>query len=265
MDLRNDESFIPSLSVQTVFARAGSQPSEHQRQGNLPIDEESALSSLPDHPILPDKTGPMERVTEQPATQTSGLNGAEAVGTKSGPPRPYRCPLCLEARYTRRYTLKQHFPKCVEKRGNPHHLKWDDDPSVALYHPSTHHNASGALVKSSLRKTGPKKESRKENIVGSRKDKDGNSAQARRVATGIGAPSFIAGEVESIERFDQERLVDEDADGVPTRYSQQLDYPNQEAYERALKMQLGHILEWVAIHDQEESDRANYAPGARGQ
>ena len=41
----------------------------------------------------------------------------------------YHCPRC-EKPFSRRYTVKQHFPGCVRKFGNPHSLKWLDHPSL---------------------------------------------------------------------------------------------------------------------------------------
>lgn len=38
---------------------------------------------------------------------------------------PYRCPRC-NSPFTRPYTIKQHFPACVRKYGNPCSVKWTD-------------------------------------------------------------------------------------------------------------------------------------------
>lgn len=40
----------------------------------------------------------------------------------------FACPLC-GSRYTRRWAVKNHFPKCVVDRGNPAGLRYDDHPS----------------------------------------------------------------------------------------------------------------------------------------
>lgn len=40
----------------------------------------------------------------------------------------YECPRCHK-RFSRRYTIKQHFPGCIKKRGNPDSLKWNDNDS----------------------------------------------------------------------------------------------------------------------------------------
>ena len=36
---------------------------------------------------------------------------------------PYHCPRC-DSEFSRRYTVKQHFPRCVKKYGNPDGLTW---------------------------------------------------------------------------------------------------------------------------------------------
>ena len=41
----------------------------------------------------------------------------------------YHCPRC-DKRFSRRFTVKQHFPACINKYGNPQSLKWLDHASL---------------------------------------------------------------------------------------------------------------------------------------
>lgn len=41
----------------------------------------------------------------------------------------YHCPRC-DTPFSRRYTVKQHFPGCIHKHGNPKGLRWIDHPSL---------------------------------------------------------------------------------------------------------------------------------------
>jgi uncharacterized C2H2 Zn-finger protein len=43
----------------------------------------------------------------------------------------YHCPRC-DKRFSRRYTVKQHFTSCINKHGNPKGLKWIDHPSLDI-------------------------------------------------------------------------------------------------------------------------------------
>ena len=47
----------------------------------------------------------------------------------------YRCPRCRR-QYSRRYTIKQHFPHCIRRHGNPLALRWQDGlfPGKQSYH-----------------------------------------------------------------------------------------------------------------------------------
>lgn len=46
----------------------------------------------------------------------------------------FECPRC-RTRFSRRYTVKSHFPSCIEKYGNPDALKWNEDASMQGYQP----------------------------------------------------------------------------------------------------------------------------------
>ena len=71
---------------------------------------------------------------------TSGLGSSgSTVGGKDPTTCPFVCGLC-GGRFTRRRTVKAHFPRCAMKNGNPRGLGWNSDPSCDQTGP-----ASGAI------------------------------------------------------------------------------------------------------------------------
>ena len=60
-----------------------------------------------------------------------GSSGGSTVGGKDPTKAPFVCGLC-GGRFTRRHTVKTHFPTCATKNGNPGGFAWDSDPSCAL-------------------------------------------------------------------------------------------------------------------------------------
>ena len=67
---------------------------------------------------------------------TCGLGSSgSTVGGKDPTICPFVCGLC-GGRFTRRRTVKAHFPRCTMKNGNPRGLAWDSDPSCNQTGPS---------------------------------------------------------------------------------------------------------------------------------
>lgn len=95
-------------------------------------------------------------------------------GTKN-PGKPHRCPRCF-ATFTRRYTIKQHFPGCIERTGNPQNLSWDDDPPVTPYDPaySLYDPISSARKETGSERIGPKRRHRHNKAFILKKYKHGN-------------------------------------------------------------------------------------------
>ncbi len=96
----------------------------------------------------------------QPAT----LNNVFAAATSSAVRNKrtdfkYFCPLCGQAR-SRRYTIKQHFPGCAKKNGNPRGLEWTDDESTRAYKPRSE-AANKANLYNRDRKTWLKEQAKK--------------------------------------------------------------------------------------------------------
>jgi len=56
----------------------------------------------------------------------------DVAADDGGSDNKFICSIC-GAKRTRRYTIKQHFPGCVQKNGNPQGLKWTDHPSTKNY------------------------------------------------------------------------------------------------------------------------------------
>ncbi|MCJ1427672.1 hypothetical protein MMC29_005577 [Sticta canariensis] len=46
----------------------------------------------------------------------------------------FECPRC-STRFSRRYSVKSHFPSCIERYGNPDALKWNEHASAKGYQP----------------------------------------------------------------------------------------------------------------------------------
>ena len=46
----------------------------------------------------------------------------------------FQCPRC-STRFSRRYSVKSHFPSCIERHGNPDALKWNEHASAKGYQP----------------------------------------------------------------------------------------------------------------------------------
>ena len=67
--------------------------------------------------------------TNEPATPTD--ESAQPSGSQRS---RYTCPLCKKT-MSRRYTVKDHFPACAEKLGNPDNLEWTNDSSTKKYIP----------------------------------------------------------------------------------------------------------------------------------
>lgn len=79
-------------------------------------------------------SAPTNAVAAVAPAHTSPPN--DAANQTPRPPQPpnsegfkFTCPLC-GMKKSRRYTIKQHFPKCVENKGNPNNLLWTDHPST---------------------------------------------------------------------------------------------------------------------------------------
>ena len=74
------------------------------------------------------------------APRPAGTYGLGSSGSTAGGKDPIKCPfvcgLC-GGRFTRRRTVKDHFPRCAVKNGNPRGLAWDSDPSCDKTRPST--------------------------------------------------------------------------------------------------------------------------------
>ena len=64
-------------------------------------------------------------------TQVCGVYSPEKVPPSNKPKKgyPFPCPRCAET-FTRRDSVKRHFPGCILKHGNPNALKWIDHPSL---------------------------------------------------------------------------------------------------------------------------------------
>lgn len=91
---------------------------------DLPIDPQLFVSTATN--VVAGVTTGQNLQTSEATTQE---NGAVDDG---GSDKKFSCPICGGKR-TRRYTIKQHFPKCVKKNGNPQGLKWTDHPSTEPY------------------------------------------------------------------------------------------------------------------------------------
>lgn len=94
---------------------------------DLPIDPQ-LFASAPTNVVAGVATGHNSQ-TNDATTQTDGI-----VQSGSSEEYKYTCPLC-GAKRSRRYTIKQHFPGCVRKHGNPENLEWTDHPSTKDYSP----------------------------------------------------------------------------------------------------------------------------------
>lgn len=90
----------------------------------------------------PTSSAPTNAVAAVATAQTSPPN--DAANQTRRPPQPpdsnelkYTCPRC-GLKKSRRFTIKQHFPRCVKKRGNPTGLTWTDHASTKPFRARGH-------------------------------------------------------------------------------------------------------------------------------
>ena len=76
--------------------------------------------------------GVLTEVTD-PSQDTAMEDAAESqpAGTED---LRYTCPIC-GIKKSRRYTIKQHFPECAKKNGNPNGLEWTSHATTKDYKP----------------------------------------------------------------------------------------------------------------------------------
>ena len=87
-----------------------------------PIPSSVMSSAIGTNAITPELSTSVSSGMTRPVTSTGTLgdHGEEKF--------PFVCGLCHDC-YTRRYTVKRHFPECVKKHGNDGNLAWDSHPS----------------------------------------------------------------------------------------------------------------------------------------
>lgn len=99
------------------------------------------LNLVADPPIdpqlfAPNPINPLAGMPTEHISQTNNARTQPDTGVHHPDREDFKfiCPLC-GAKRSRRYTIKQHFPGCVRKRGNPNGLEWTDHPSTHGYSP----------------------------------------------------------------------------------------------------------------------------------
>ena len=110
----------------------------------------SAAGPVTHQPMMPpvSAAGPVTHQPMMPPISAAGpVNGDTPVCGVYSPeinePKPkakdanslnfkYECPRC-HSKFSRKYTVKQHFPSCIYKYGNPDSLKWNDHDSTRNY------------------------------------------------------------------------------------------------------------------------------------
>ncbi|MCJ1261655.1 hypothetical protein MMC22_001521 [Lobaria immixta] len=117
MDLEEDAQLLLGLSSsQSQFTETDSESLKPLPRDNFPehaaVDYENAMSGV----------------------QLPLSNEPENTEKIHPPAKSHRCPRCFSS-FTRRHSVKQHFPACITRVGNPQNLKWDDTPLAASYNP----------------------------------------------------------------------------------------------------------------------------------
>ena len=149
--LKANVPLAPSQTGHSPYATTGSEPPTNVNFNWAPIPYHSNFilaSRPPPDPtfslvysnmafapaLTPALTPPrMANPRNSELTSVCGVVSTEkrrAVHTHSKDPHfLYHCPRCDKG-LSRRYTVKQHFPGCILKHGNPEGLKWTDHPSM---------------------------------------------------------------------------------------------------------------------------------------
>lgn len=105
------QPMVAAASRQPTMAAASRQPMMPPDSAAGPVNGETPVCGV----YSPEIKKPQPKV-----------KGASCLNFK------YECPRC-HTKYSRRYTVKQHFPGCIVKYGNPDSLKWSSHDSTKDY------------------------------------------------------------------------------------------------------------------------------------
>lgn len=146
LDFVHGESFDP-------YQQPPSTPRQHEEpvEGYQPVFPQSDVSEAQSYeavnyhhyqPMLPTQPWAGSLITTgkaEPQTPVCGVYCPEKrkpyPKAKSGSSNfRFECPRC-STRFSRRYSVKSHFPGCIDRYGNPDALKWNEHASTQGYQP----------------------------------------------------------------------------------------------------------------------------------
>ena len=117
------------LATQAAVSQFQADPSVQGSQAPIPAFVNTAGYPVP---TPSSQSPPASELTEYCGVYSPAIGNPHhsmSAEQLADPKLKYHCPRC-DKRFTRRFTAKQHFPRCIKKYGNPRSLKWDDHASL---------------------------------------------------------------------------------------------------------------------------------------